>query len=480
MNWARVLICALVMSALATAQVTFSKTAYGANQSPGSAITGDFNKDGKPDFAVVEAGTLVTIYLNIGSGKFSKKAQYAIASNDNPIRIDTADMNGDGKLDIVIGKQFVSEFEIWFGNGDGTFTFGKDVNSFSPDAYSFALGDVNNDGKVDLVNAYNDDTSSFALTELNDGAANFTETGGVTFTGFASNFALADFDRDGKLDVLARVGDQLQVYKGDGAGSYVLSKSTTVPSGFGTITVGSYNHDSSLDIALRVWNCDAGTCTASKRSRVSIYLNDGTGHFGLRSAYTAGVGFGGVPAEFPQVATFAVDLNGDGVQDVVLPGADYVNGTSVPLQYLLNTGDGHFTGPFSAGSIDRQDNPIGRDLNLDGRHDLVVPAGSSYVLLNTSATVMCTPPGSATLQVRICGPADGASFSRTFTVSAGGNSPAGVKLMQLYVDGKKSFELWNDQLKRTITVAAAKHRVSIVAYDRFGKTTTKTINVTAH
>jgi hypothetical protein len=259
-----------------------------------------------------------------------------------------------------------------------------------------------------------------------------------------------------------------------------LSKSTTVPSGDGTITVGSYNHDSSLDVALRVWNCDAGTCNASSRNRVSIYLNDGTGHFGLRSAYTAGVGFGGVPAEFPQVATFSVDLNGDGVQDLVLPGADYVNGTSVPLQYLLNTGDGHFNGPFSAGTFERQADPIGRDLNRDGRHDLVVPAGSTYVLLNTNAAVMCAPTGSSVLSVRICGPADGASVSRTFTVTAGGNSPAGVKLMQLYVDGKKSFELWNDQLKRTITVTAAKHRVVVIAVDRFGKTVSKVINVTAH
>jgi hypothetical protein len=52
--------------------------------------------------------------------------------------------------------------------------------------------------------------------------------------------------------------------------------------------------------------------------------------------------------------------------------------------------------------------------------------------------------------------------------------------MQLYVDGKKSFELWNDQLKRTITVTAAKHRIAIVGVDRFGKTASKVINVTAH
>ena len=418
--------------------------------------------------------------MNIGAGKFSQKAQYAIASNDNPIRIDTADVNGDGKLDIVIGKQFVPEFEIWTGNGDGTFTFGKDVATSSPDAYDFALADINHDGHVDLLNVYNDDTSSFALTYLNDGSGNFTQTGGVTFTGFASDFAVADFDRDGKPDVLARVHDQLQLYKGDGAGSYVLSTSVTVPSGFGPMTVGSFNHDSSLDVAIRVWNCDAGTCNASSRSKVSIYLNDGAGHFGLRSSYTAGVGMGGFGADFPIPANFAGDLNGDGVQDILLPGVDTVNGNSVPLQYLLNTGDGHFTGPFSAGSFTRQDNPAIRDLNRDGRHDLVLPANSTYVMLNTNAAVLCTPPGSAALSVRFCAPADGASVSRTFTVSAGGNSPAGVTLMQLYVDGKKSFELWNDQLKRTITVAAAKHRIAIVGIDRFGKTVSKVINVTAH
>ena len=246
------------------------------------------------------------------------------------------------------------------------------------------------------------------------------------------------------------------------------------------MTVGSFNHDSSLDVAIRVWNCPAEGCTASNRSKVSIYLNDGTGHFGLRSSYTAGVGMGGFTFEYPGAADFAGDLNGDGIQDLLLPGADLVNGNSVSLQYLLNTGDGHFTGPFSAGSFSRQDVPAIRDLNRDGRHDLVVPANSSYVLLNTNAAVMCTPPGSASLSIHLCGPADGATVAKTFTVSAGGNSPAGVTLMQMYVDGKKSFELWNDQLKRTITVSAGKHRVAIVAMDRYRKTTTKTINVTAN
>ena len=73
----------------------------------------------------------------------------------------------------------------------------------------------------------------------------------------------------------------------------------------------------------------------------------------------------------------------------------------------------------------------------------------------------------------------GVAVSKTFTVGAGGNSPAGVRMMQLYIDGKKAFDLWNDQLKRSVTVGAGRHRVSVIAIDRYGATTTKTINVTA-
>src|SRR5437588_6109197 len=125
MYWARVLICALVTSALATAQVTCSKAPYGANHSPNSAIIYDFDRDGRPDFATIEAGNLLTSYLNIGGGKFQRRQQVAISNNGNALRIAAADLNGGGNADIVIGKQFNPEIEIWFGEGNGTFTFLK-------------------------------------------------------------------------------------------------------------------------------------------------------------------------------------------------------------------------------------------------------------------------------------------------------------------------------------------------------------------
>ena len=96
----------------------------------------------------------------------------------------------------MIGKQFNPEIEIWFGEGNGTFTFLKDIPTPSPDAYDFVLADVNKDGNVDIVNVYNDDTSSYAVIYLNDGSANFTTVTGPIFSGFVSNFSVGDFDRD--------------------------------------------------------------------------------------------------------------------------------------------------------------------------------------------------------------------------------------------------------------------------------------------
>jgi hypothetical protein len=110
---------------------------------------------------------------------------------------------------------------------------------------------------------------------------------------------------------------------------------------------------------------------------------------------------------------------------------------------------------------------------------MIFPAGSTYALLNQSAPVVCAPPSSAKLNVRICSPLGGSTVSKTFTVRASGNSPAGVSRLELWVDGKKTYEVLNDQLQRSISVSAARHRVAVVVVDRYGKTTSAAAYVTA-
>jgi hypothetical protein len=126
-----------------------------------------------------------------------------------------------------------------------------------------------------------------------------------------------------------------------------------------------------------------------------------------------------------------------------------------------------------------------RDLNLDSRHDLAVadrPTFSSpgtVVLLNTTANAaICTPPSSANLAAKLCSPSSSTS-SRKFTVLATGNSPTGVRRVELWVDGKKLYNSPDDRLRATITLASGTHQVTIVAVDQFGATakTTRSVSV---
>ncbi|HEY0565304.1 MAG TPA: VCBS repeat-containing protein [Terriglobales bacterium] len=469
----RSLLCSLLLCAAASAQIKFSKVTVAANHFPGSVVSGDFDRDGRPDLAAIADGDQLTIYRNLGSGKFSTVSHGTVLTNNNAVHIDTADVNNDGKLDIVVGKQFDGDVEVWLGNGDGSFTLFTDEQLTTATSIDFKLGDVNGDHIPDLLVMFNDDTASGVVVFLNDGHGNFTaHNPGIAASTVISNWALADFNGDGKMDVLLRVRNQLQDFSGDGHGNFTLHSTSSVNAGTGTLTVGSFNHDSRLDVALRIRTCDAGTCTASSRDKVYTYLNDGTGHFGLRSITNAGVGFGDM---------FAGDLNGDGIQDLAISNIDLTNGTAVPFQYILNAGDARFGVPFSPGTFDRQDTPLIRDLNRDGRHDIVLPAGGALqVLLNTNAPVICALPSSATLNAKFCGLANGSSVAKTFTVKASADSPAGVARVELWLDGKKQFELWNDELQRSLTVSAGTHRVAVVAVDRYGATSTKAINVTAH
>src|SRR4051812_41125423 len=96
-NVVALLLLSLCAVGMATAQVTFSSTVYSPPGSPSSVVSGDFNRDGRPDIAVATATDqgLVSVFLGIGGGKFGPHADYPLTFV-RPSKVLSADINNDG------------------------------------------------------------------------------------------------------------------------------------------------------------------------------------------------------------------------------------------------------------------------------------------------------------------------------------------------------------------------------------------------
>jgi uncharacterized protein (TIGR03437 family) len=192
---------------------------------PQSIAVGDFNGDGIPDFVTAGSNGRVTVLFGDGTGGFHGAASFAVGQF--PQSVATADVNGDGKLDIVTANSGANTVTVLLGNGLGGFT----AAAGSPFAVgttpqAVAIADVNGDGKPDIVAANASDNTISVL--LGDGAGGFTAASASPLPAGNAPFALAagDFNGDGRPDVaVADVsgGNVTVLLGGQAATSSVLS-----------------------------------------------------------------------------------------------------------------------------------------------------------------------------------------------------------------------------------------------------------------
>ncbi len=218
---------------------------YDAGDSVTSSLAvADVNGDGKPDLVLANSGRgTVTVLLGNGGGTFQAAVVYE-SGGEIPVSVAVADVNGDGNPDIIVANWYSGTLGVLLGNGNGSFQAAVTYSSGGSSPDSFVVADVNGDGKPDLVAANcGSSQNGYGCGETNGvvsvlaGYGDGTFQPAVTFSSGEFNaisVAVADVNGDGKPDIL--VGNQGGGSNEDGSVGVLLNDAQFTPA---TITLAS-------------------------------------------------------------------------------------------------------------------------------------------------------------------------------------------------------------------------------------------------
>ncbi|MFL6501119.1 MAG: FG-GAP repeat domain-containing protein [Candidatus Udaeobacter sp.] len=385
-----------------------------------SHIAADLNADGRPDLAGAGANA-VSVMLGNGDGTFRPKNDFPIGTQTQAVA--AGDFNSDGRIDLVVtldSPQF--SLALLTGTGTGSFnapTFFPNTSGF--DSPAIAATDLNGDGKLDLVVMHTiacftaPCRAARSITILlGNGDGTFQTPSEIDVATGPMAMVVLDLNRDGIKDVAIGGGNtELSILLGVGNGTFTRQPVVTlVPGGdlfsaCNDIGVGDLNRDGIQDLVVPLGNGNGN----------AILVGNGNGTFQVRSRIQ-------IDETSAPLHVAVADYNRDGLLDIARTMGEGTNGL---MQILRGNGDGTFQAPNrylvpppSRGGI----MILAGDWNGDAKPDIAFVEGGAGtptidVLTNTTAGVpppTPTPPPSLGV----------ASLSLNPTTVTGGNSSTGT------------------------------------------------------
>jgi FG-GAP-like repeat/Abnormal spindle-like microcephaly-assoc'd, ASPM-SPD-2-Hydin len=365
---------------------------YAAGNVPNQIVTGDFNLDTKPDLAVANnQSSNVTILLGDGTGAFVPAPGSPVTVGSHPESVAVGDYNNDGRPDFATANFIGGNVSVFLGDGAGGFT--QAANSpiaVSGGPFYVATGDFDADGLADLAIANISSTPVGVVILVGTGNGQFAAAPGSPFASggtFPQGLAVGDLNGDARPDIAVanHMSSTVSVLLGSGSSGTVgflqavgspfpTANGATPGNGPANIAIGDVNGDGKPDLA-----------TANDTSNnSSVFLGNGLGRF---------VHMTGSPFSTGSISLGVAvgDLNGDGLADVAAANRGAGNITA-----LMSTGTTLVPGPAPA--VSTPDSVVAYDLNGDGHLDLATAnfGGSASVLLNTAAPVFSPSPAALT------------------------------------------------------------------------------------
>ena len=316
---------------------------------------GDVNNDNWMDIITANGGgDNVGVLLGGDNGTFGSMTTYSTGSGSVPVQLALGDMNGDGRLDIVCTNYYSNSVGVLLGNGDGTFAT---MMSCSTGArclpYPVALGDINSDHHLDIVVACATGNGLLFFAGGDELSCSLTR---YPLSGARSPVILADFNSDNHLDIAVMDANDrnVVVVLGDGHGAFGIQTVYPIESAGeprDAIAI-DFNRDEILDLVVSVYNND----------EVVIFYGNGDGTFTLARSYSTG--FGSKPFD---IAVADFDSNNQLEIVVIVTG---INGVAVLTEYIAAEFVKQVV--YSTGSTPQPFSVAAGDFTHNNRSDVIV------------------------------------------------------------------------------------------------------------